>query len=798
MQKELRPIFDEAGGGSGNPISFHKVLNRVFEYWPWFAGFIAVTFVIAYLYLRYSTPIYLIHAKIFIAQNSNTTSPEGQVLHDLGIENTDRTLDNEIEILKSRYLMLRVADSLNLDVKYLAQGRVKRSELYNDGPFLIEPLYAKDSIKQSYAFPITISGGGLFSLTDGTKKHEGTLGDTVELSCGKLVITPNAETREEFRRGGDFIFTINPIANLAKGYANALVVEPVNKQVSILKISLEDILPERGRDIIRKLIEEYIAGNVHERNRVVEGTLNFIDERLIDIKADLTGVEKNIEQFKSLNNFIDLNEQSKALAENASSLTREASQYEVQLKVVESLESYLSNTRNKGRVVPSTLFIEDVTLTNLINKYNLLQTEKESLLLASTESSPYISNIENRLRDTRSDIITSLNTVKRSLQISVNEINRRNAAFNDRIKSVPAKERMFLEYSRQQNIVENLYLFLLKKREETAISRSATVASARIIDPVESEDVPVAPLKSKVFLAAFVAGLMVPATGLIIKELLNNRLSAKSDINRVSEISVVGEIGHSAQKETLAIKKDSRSQLAEQFRMLRTNIQFLLAGEDEKTILITSSMSGEGKSFIAINLACSLAIMKKRVVLLELDLRKPKISSHLNIDNSTGFSNYAIGKASIADIVKPSGLFDDLFVVSSGVIPPNPAELISMQRSRDLFEHLKREFDYVILDTAPIGLVTDAQLLAHYADVTLFVARQNYTFKQQLVAINDLFVQRKLPRMHVVMNDVKLKSGYGAYAYSYGYGSYNGYFDVEKNGKESRISRIKNRIRNKY
>lgn len=796
MQRELRPIFDELGSGNANPVSFHKILNKALEYWPWFVGFIAAALIIAYLYLRYSTPVYLIHAKIFIAQNGNNTAPEGQVLQDLGIKNTDRTLDNEIEILKSRYLMMRVADSLDLDIKYMAQGRVKTSELYHDGPFLIMPLYVKDSITQTYAYSITLKRDGRFSVTDAGKMHEGRLGDTVQLSCGKVVIAVNIQARQEFKDGGDFVFTVSPLTNLAKGYAKALIVEPINKQVSIIRISLEDILPDRGRDIIRKLIEEYIAANVHDRNRVVEGTLSFIDERLIDIKADLTGVEKNIEQFKSLNNFINLNEQSKDLAENTNSLTRQVSQYEVQLKVVESLESYLSNNRNKSRVVPSTLFIEDATLTDLINKYNLLQAEKESLLLASTENSPYISNIESRLKDTRSDIVTSLNTVKRSLQISIDEINKRNAAFGNRIKSVPAKERMFLEYSRQQNIVENLYLFLLKKREETAISRSATVASARIIDPVESDDVPVAPLKSKVFLAAFVTGLLIPASGLAIKELLNTKLSSKANIQRVSAIAIVGEIGHSFKKETLAIKKDSRSQLAEQFRMLRTNIQFLLSGEHEKTILVTSSMSGEGKSFIAINLACSLALLKKRVVLLELDLRKPKISSHLNLDNGVGFSNYVIGKASIEEIVKPSGLFDDLFVVSSGVIPPNPAELISLQRSKDLFEYLKTEFDYIIFDTAPIGLVTDAQLLADHADVTLFVTRQNYTFKQQLVAINDLFVRHKLPRMNIVMNDVKVKNGYGSYSYSYG--SYNGYFEAETNSKGRKsMSRIKNKIRNK-
>ena len=789
MQKDLQPIFNESGREKAGTVTLAAILDKAVEFWPLFISFIAIFLIGAYVYLRYSTPVYQIQSKVYIKDNTKGGMAEGQVFQDLGVRTGVSTIENEIEILKSRNLMKRVVEELNLNIRYLTKGRIKTSELYKNGPFGIIPLYDNDSIKINRGYKIDIKGNN-FDLTEGNRTFKGVYGDTIKVSIGDIVVVKNNDVKPEFEKGGEFFFTIGPIGPLAKEYSNALTIEPVNKLVSIIRILINDIIPERGEDIIDKLIEVYIKANIDDRNRVINGTIEFVDDRLIEVKRDLSNVETEIEVFKRANNIANIDEQSKMLFANTNDNTKQLTQNEVQLRVIESLTSYLQTNKNNTRVVPSAFFVNDVSLNNLINNYNALQGQKESLLLTNTENSPYVRNLDLRLENSRKDILGNLTSAKRSLEASISELNSDNLRYNTKIKTVPASERIFLEYSRQQNIIEQLYLFLLKKREETAISKSATVASARVIDPAQAEDSPVAPNGKRTFLIAFVIGILIPGGWVFIKELLNVKISSKADIGRITIMPIIGEIGHNHTNETLAIKKDSRSQLSEQFRVLRTNLQFLLANSDEKTILITSSMSGEGKSFVAINLASTLALLNKRVVLLELDLRKPKVSVHFGIDNNVGLSSYAIGKAGVEDIIKPSGVLEGLYIIPSGAIPPNPAELITLPKVTGLITQLKKDFDYVVLDTAPVGLVTDAQLLNSHADIVLYVVREAYTFKQQVETSNDLFMAGKMKRMSIVMNDIRVKRGYN---YGYGYGSYsNGYFDVDNekaNIKKRRLLR---------
>ncbi|MBS1689469.1 MAG: polysaccharide biosynthesis tyrosine autokinase, partial [Bacteroidetes bacterium] len=367
------------------------------------------------------------------------------------------------------------------------------------------------------------------------------------------------------------------------------------------------------------------------------------------------------------------------------------------------------------------------------------------------------------------------------------------------IKEIPTKERVFLEYSRQQAIKQELYLFLLKKREETAIGKSTTIANSRIIEPARSSGAPFSPKRSMIFLTAFLIGVLTPAVVIYLRNLLNTRINSRADINALTKISIAGEIGHSDNQDTLVVTPGSRSVIAEQFRALRTNIEFLLTKEDEKVIMLTSSMSGEGKSFVSLNVASTLALSGKRVVLMELDLRKPKISKYLGLDNSIGFSNYAIGQAEYDKIIVPSGVQDNFFIIPSGPIPPNPSELIILPKIAELFSLLRKDFDYVVIDTAPIGFVTDAQLLGRYADAVLYLVRQGYTYKQQIQLADELHRTRKMPRMSLIVNDVQVTRGYGygygyySYGYGYGYGAYGGYFE-EKNKNANFLQKFFNRF----
>jgi capsular exopolysaccharide synthesis family protein len=789
MQKELQPIFEDSDRERGSVITVETVIDKVTEFWPLLVVFVVASLIGAYVYLRYSTPVYLIQSKVYVRDNAKGGMGDGQMLQDLGVHTGGGTVDNEIEIFKSKHLMKRVVEELDLNIRYLVKGRVKNTELYTGGPFVVLPQYQNNTLKTSYGYRLILTGNK-FTIYDGSVAHSGKYGDTVKLSVGPIVIDENIAAKPELKNDGEFFFTISPVDAIAKAYSNSLVIEPVNKQVSIIKISISDAVPERGEDIVSKLIDVYIQANIDDRNKVVNGTIEFVDDRLSEVKQELTGVEKDIEVFKSTNHFTNIEEQSKALIGNTNDNTRQLLQSEVKLKVIASLSNYLKNDRNHDRIVPSSFFVDDITLHNLINTYNQIQSQKEALSLTNTENSPYIKNLDVRLLNSRHDILANLASIRRNLEVTIDELERNNASYNEKISQVPARERIFLEYSRQQNIIEQLYLFLLKKREETAISKSATIASARVIDPAEAETVPVAPNGKRIFLIALVIGLAVPLSYIFLKELLNVKIRTRKDLSKITAVPVIGEIGHNYTEQAIAIKKDSRSQLSEQFRALRTNLQFLLPEDNEKTILLTSSMSGEGKSFIAINLACSLALLNKKVVLLELDLRKPKISVHFGIDNNVGLSNYAIGKAEISDILKPSGAFEGLYIIPSGAIPPNPAELVTLPRVRQLLEELKKDFDYIVLDTAPIGLVTDAQLLNTYADIVLYVVRQGYTHRQQVQASNELHQSRKMKRMSIVLNDVKITRGNRA---GYGYGVYgNGYFDndTESKAKHTRLKKI--------
>lgn len=791
MQRELQPIFEESNRERGSAITIESIIEKAVEFWPLLLFFVGFSLMGAYVYLRYTTPVYFIQSKIYVRDNSKGGMGDGQMLQELGVHTGGGTVDNEIEIFKSRNLMKRVVDELDLNIRYLIKGRVKSTELYKRGPFTVTPLYNEQTVKTSYGYRLVLSGER-FVIYDGSATYTGKYGDTIKLSVGPMVISKNLQAKPELDKDGEYFFAISPIEKLAKEYANSLIIEPVNKLVSIIKISINDAVPERGEDIVNKLIDVYIQANVDDRNRVVNGTIEFVDDRLSEVKHELAGVEKDIEVFKSENHFTSMEEQSKMLVGNTNDNTKELLQSEVKLKIVESLANYLKNDKNYNRVVPSSFFVEDITLNNLITIYNQIQGQKEALLLTNTDNSPYVKNMDLRLTNARHDILANLNSIRNTLKVSVNELEKNNSSFNARISQVPAKERIFLEYSRQQNIIEQLYLFLLKKREETAISKSATVASARVIDPAEAEEVPVAPNGQRIFLVAFVLGLAVPSSYLFLRDLLNVKIRSKKDVNKITSMTVIGEIGRNHNDVAVAIKKDSRTQLSEQFRVLRTNLQFLLTNSNEKTILITSSMSGEGKSFIAMNLASSLALLNKKVVLLELDLRKPKISVHFGIDNRVGLSNYAIGKADIQDILKPSGIFEGLYIVPSGAIPPNPAELITLPRVQELLQSLKDEFDYIVLDTAPIGLVTDAQLLNRYADVSLYVVREGYTHRQQVQTSNELYLSGKMNRMSIVLNDVK-----STRSNRYGYGVYgSGYFDngSDSESKPTRLKKIINKL----
>lgn len=762
------------GESEGSIFNLKWFVTTIIATWPWFLGSIIVAVVCANIYLRYSVPVYKISSEILINENKAGAKADDQVLEGLGLSQKSNDIGNIIRILRSKALMTKVVNRLKLNVQYFEHGNVKTTQYYGAVPFnVVINDSLLDNITETYNFKIVFDNNNEFVVSQDQATWKGRLGSPINLPFGEAVIikTDQLPIKPNVKYG----FTISSAYQMAVNYLGGLDIVRPEKAASYINISVLDEIPNRGKDVVDTLVQVYVEKNIEDRNQIATKTIEFIRDRLKDVTKDLTGVEEKIVSFKESNKLTaDVKDQSQVLLASTSTTQKELTDKEVQLQVIEELEKYILDARNKQKTVPSGLLTDEGGAINkVIDKYNQLQAERYKLLIYNTETNPQVKSIDKQIENARQDMQNSIEATKRSIQVVINELRRRTGSINAEIRDVPRTEMKYLEFSRQQHIREELYLYLLKKSEETQVAKSSTVSNVNVINPAENEGA-VKPNVSRVKNMAVLLGLLIPMGIMLIRRMLNTRIIARSDILNNSTVPIIGEIGHSDNENAVVVKQNSHSVLSEQFRALRTNVQFMLPDKKDKVIMLTSSMSGEGKSFIAINLASTFSISGKKVALMELDLRKPKISKHLGLNNSIGLSTYAVGQAEMEDIIQPSGIDDNLFVIPSGPVPPNPAELIMLPRVDELFDYLKANFDYILIDTAPIGLVTDALLLNRFASTTLYVIRQGYTFKQQLQIPNEIQQNNKVHRLCFLINDVSLKRGF-AYGYGYGYESGYGY-----------------------
>ncbi|WP_161596707.1 GumC family protein [Chitinophaga vietnamensis] len=755
-------------------FDLRKLLDRLMRSWYWFLLSVVLTCTLGWIYLRYATPSYKINAKILVEDKQKGVDiPGAEILQQMEAFNSKSSVDNELEIVNSRSLMEKVVRDQQLNIRYLVDGRLKKTELYGKVPFTMKWLMQADSLKMMN-YVLKPAGADSFLLSNQDWSRKAAWNDTLQLHEGLVQMIRNTAYPME---SNDYTIEVNSIDKTVVDYQRQLDAGIPNKLVSTIDLTLSADIPRKGETVLNKLIEAYLRASVEDKNRIADSTIAFIDNRLVIVTSELSGVEKNIQRFKEANELADLGEQSKLLVSGTGDFRKQLIDQQVKLNVVQSLEQYVKDEKNNKRVVPSAIVVQDPTFVSIVEKYNTLQLERERLLMSSTENNPAVRNIDGQLAGLRNDLISNLGTFKRGIEVSIQELERNAGTLTQKIRQVPSTERVFLDFSRQQAIKQELYLYLLKKREESAISKSSNLAIARVIDAAKSDPKPFKPKGLFIYLIAFIFGMGIPAGIFYLGDVLNRRINRKEDITGLTPVPVLAEIGHKQDDDILVVRKDVRSPIVEQFRALRTNLQFIMTSQQEKVIVLTSSMSGEGKSFVATNLAAVLALSGKKVLLMEMDLRKPKISEKLGLSNHTGFSTYAIGKSPLETVIKPSGIHENCWLLSSGPIPPNPAELLLLENTGLLFAELRKQFDYIIVDTAPVGLVTDAQLLGRFADATLYLMRQNYTFKEQVKLTRELFLHKKMPRMNLVINDVKM----GANGYGYGYGGYGyGYTEDEE------------------
>jgi tyrosine-protein kinase Etk/Wzc len=765
-------------------VDIKGYINRVLAQWWIIPLSLAICLGTSYLYLRYKSKMYKIHAQLLVQDDKKGGGMNAGDLLDLSsLLDMKSNVDNEVEILKTRMLAEKVVKDLNLNITYFKKGRVNDVEIYQRNlPFALEILGPEDSIAAS-TFDMEILEPELL-LIEYVDSRKNTVSNKV--SFGKTFIMEgigalrflknnNISLRDKYYR-----FHISSVQEAVSTLRKEIIVAVTNKLVTTIDLSMSHHIPKKGEDILSKLIEEYLEQNIVDKNRVADSTIKFINERLLFVSRELGDIEGDIQSFKQGNKLADLSEQSRLLLVNTSDYLKRIAEIETQLNILAGLEDYLKDESKNKRVVPSSVLANDIVFSKLVETYNGLLLERDRQLLTSTEDNPYIRNLDERIQALRGAMLSNLANTRASMQISQSQLQKDLNQFENQIRNVPAHERTYLDLARQQQIKQELYLFLLQKREEAALSKTSNISSARVIDAPKSDSLPFSPNKMVILLFGLAAGLALPFGRVYIMDILNDKVRSKEELLKLLPgMTVIGEISH-FEMEGTSIGSDPKSVIAEQFRGLRTNLHFFLKEQQGNIILLTSSTMGEGKTFTSTNLGAILAIPGKRVLLMDLDLRRASLSAKLGFKGSQGFTNYIISNAvKASDLIVPSGIHEKLFILPAGPIPPNPAELIMDQRMDELMSELKQDYDYIIMDAPPIGLVTDAQLLSRFSAITLYLVRQEYTSRNMLNIPKELHLSGKMERVAIVLNDVRRPGGYG-YAYAYGYYAYGN--KVEKKG----------------
>lgn len=767
-EKNVAPIsFDEKS------INLREELEKYLYYWKWFILSVIISLTLVWLYVRYTHPVYSASISVLIKEDSKGNSSGLAGFNDLNlIMGGGSNVNNEIELFKSRSSFVKVVENLNLDVKYYSEGNILTSENYKSAPIIVTFINEeeKDVIQLNDFFVKKISNDQ-FQLLDINKKDLGNFYYNDTISKYNISIKPNVKRlSEEYKNDKEILVRKHSLIALASSYQSKLQVNNI-KGTSVLKLTITDVVKNRAIDILNEIVSVYNNDDLEDRNQTFIHTADFINKRLEIIKNELTEVEKKAEKFKKENKLTNLSSEAELFLQGSTEYNKKVVEIETELSVLNFVEKSLNNNQND--FLPEIVAVSDSNVPELISNYNELVSKKKRLLKSSTERNPSVININNNISTIKNSILNSINNLNSSLLIRKKKLKKEENKFKGRIASVPAYENIFRGFERQQQIKENLYLYLLQKREETALALSATEKTTKIIDSAYGGYSPISPNKKILYLGGLVLGFLLPFSIIYLKNLFNNKLQTRKDIENLTSIPILGDVPRSNTDKKIVVSEQDRSSTAESFRLLRTNINFMLSKVEEKSkvIYITSTLSGEGKTFISINLASVLALTSKKVLLIGADIRKPKITDYLNVGEGKGLTHYLMDEnlevQDVIDEIEGSN-FD---MLHSGVIAPNPSELLMNGRFKNVIEYGKQNYDYVVVDTAPVSLVTDTLLLSDFADLFIYVSRVDYLDKRLLDVPKRLYDDRRLPNMAILLNDTNSEKGYG-YGYGYGYGGY--------------------------
>ncbi len=757
----------------GSDLTLKELFSKYFYLFPWLLVSIAIAVSIAYTRLRYINPVYAAAGRVLIKADKSGGSVFGEKLGEVVTASVNtRLMDDQIELIKSTALARLVAKNGDLQQSYFYKGKLRNRLIHNPlSPIRLTILAVRDS-SAGFSMNIKVLDGKRFLIA----------GNSDPFSFGKDFQTPLGRFRldkkvAEFGNNLEFICSWIPEMDLARGLAAGIQVGVATKGGNVLNFVYNAEHPKVAEDVVNGFLNAYQEYSLKDKREGAVSALDFIEEQLEQSKTDLSKLELQLQQFREENKIVALPEQASGYFGNLQSSTEKIAAQAISMKMVDYMISYVTNPQNTGKSIPLVSGIMDGDAASLIASYNKLQLQKEISLQTVPIGSPVLRDLDLSLNKIRNEIILSLSKLKETQTTVLESIKRAELQASSELRNMPRKERQFLEITRQQKAMEELYATLLQKKLQTSLSTASTLSNIQVLESGYSSGLPVSPRQSSFYTTAILLGLIVPIGVGILFEFLNDKIRTRQDVEQGTSAPLLGEVGHVDGQKTLVVTSRDRKFTSEQFRIIRTSLQYVLSdAKKSNIILVTSCMSGEGKSFIATNVAAVVAISGKKTVLIEFDIRKPRLMKGLGLTSNVNASltHYLIGKADINDIIQPVEGTENLFIIPCGPIPPNPAELILSDRLKTLFDNLEKDFEMVLVDSPPVGLVSDGYVLGKYADATLFVLRHNYTFKKQLDLVQSVYTEKRLPHISLVVNDIKAPAGYRNYGgyVNYGYGGY--------------------------
>lgn len=729
------------------------------------------------VYLRYTDKVYQANSQILVG-GSNAVSANNSDLITQGLYGVRSiNIDNELELLRSKKLIERVVRKGGFNLRYYNEGTIKRMELNQNSPVKIEILNMKDTLNfWSFRVAELNNKGGVY-IYGNSKSKPFKWGDTLNFPFAKIFIHKRFNNIND--NGSPHIIEWTPTSAAADEVRGSLSVKSLSTKTTIISLSMLSSNPNRAADILNLLGYEFAEQDVELKREISVNTLRFIEDRLRVVSNDLRKIDSSKNGSQGDFRFLDAGSELLYYQNKYGQTESRLDEAFIDTAVIRLIEDYIKDDRNKFKKIFSPLGLGDPSLSATIAKYNDLVTERDKAAYENLNDNIILSSIESNLENMRANVLISLANVKRAYGLKIQIFNERNAEYNEKMGEIPDKNAQELELKKQKELKERLYLYLLQKREETAISAISSKSNYSSIDVASFSTVPIEPKESQMKTFAFLLGLIIPIGLLYLMDLMNDKITSRRDITAKSTIPIIGEISHLDGQEELVVNK-SRSMIAEQFRIMRSNLQFLLPVNRDtkaKTFLITSTISGEGKSFISTNLAGVLELTGKKVALLEFDLRKLKSLKIIkNEEFNKGITNFLIGQTDdINDLAYSIDEFPNLHVYKTGPLPPNPSELMISDRMEVLFDKLKESYDYIVIDSSPVGLVSDAFALDRFTDATIYIVRQRYSLKKKIDFINELKETGKLKNIVLAINDINLSGRYGYYGYGYTYGYRNNY-----------------------